>query len=287
MIRLTIRHQTTYRYRKPVILHPHRLMLRPREAHDLRLLSFEVTITPDATLAWSRDVAGNTIATASFHAMTDRLSIGSRAEVELDAEQWPVFDIAASAIFFPFRYSDDELIDLGAMAIPQYPDDTGALRDWVRAFIHAEPADTLSLLKDINAWIPASIPYRSRDDEGTYTPVQTLELRQGTCRDFSVLLVEAARCLGFGARLVSGYLYNPDEAGATPGLGQTTHAWAEIYLPGAGWIAFDPTNATVGGGNLVPVAVGRDIRQVAPVAGSYAGARDDFIDMSPEVFVAA
>lgn len=285
LITLKIRHRTTYRYSKPVSLQPHRLMLRPREGRDLRLVSFHVTIAPDTTLAWSHDVAGNAIATASFHAMTDHLSIDSSTVLQLDAARWPVFDIAASAIFYPFRYSEEDWTDLGALAVQQYPDAKAAVRAWAQAFVRGNPTDTLSLLKDLNAGIPAWVSYESRDDEGTQTPTQTLERRRGSCRDLAVLLAEAARSLGFGARIVSGYLYNPDQTAAVPGLARTTHAWVEIYVPGAGWITFDPTNAAVGGGNLVPVAVGRDIRQVTPVAGSFVGMSDAFLDMSAEVFV--
>ncbi len=140
------------------------------------------------------------------------------------------------------------------------------------------------MLKDLNARIPAWISYESREDEGTQSPAQTLDRRRGSCRDLAVLLAEAARSLGFGARIVSGYLHNPDQ-NAAPGLARTTHAWTEIYVPGAGWITFDPTNGAVGGGNLIPVAVGRDIRQVMPVAGSFVGMSDAFLGMSVEVFV--
>lgn len=282
MITLKIQHRTKYRYGKPVRLQTHRLMLRPREGRDLRLLSSHVTITPDATLAWSQDVAGNAIAMASFRAMTDHLSIDSVTKLELEAARMPVFNIAASAISYPFRYSGDDWSDLGALTVQQYPDATMELLDWARTFVHGNPTDTLSLLKDINAWIPVWIAYESRNDEGTQTPAQTLNRRRGSCRDLAVLLVEVVRSLGFGARLVSGYLYNPDQAGMVP---QTTHAWAEIYVSGAGWITFDTTNATVGGSNLIPVAVGRDIRQIAPVSGCFIGMSEDLQNMSAEVFV--
>ncbi|HTH95921.1 MAG TPA: transglutaminase family protein, partial [Stellaceae bacterium] len=191
----------------------------------------------------------------------------------------------ALAIFYPFQYSEDDLTDLGALAVQQYPDAVTTVRDWARAFVLGNPTDTLSLLKDLNTGILAWVSYESRDDEGTQTPAQTLDRRRGSCRDMAVLLMEAARSLGFGARIVSGYFYDPDRDGAMPGPAPTTHAWTEIYLPGAGWIAFDPTNGTVGGAHLVPVAVGRDIRQVMPVVGSFVGMSDAFLGMSAEVFV--
>jgi len=287
LITLKIHHRTTYRYRQPVSLGPHRLMLRPRESRDLRLLSSDVAVTPTAAVTWAHDVFGNAVATAIFQTMADNLLIESVAELQLDAVAWPVFEIAGSAVFYPFRYSDDERTDLGALAILQYPDPTGQLAGWARAFVRDNPTDTLSLLKDLSAGIPSWISYRSREDEGTQSPTQTLDRGWGSCRDFAVLFVEAARCLGFGARIVSGYLYNPDQDFLGSAGAGTTHAWAEIYVPGAGWITFDPTNRSVGGANLIPVAVARDIRQTMPVTGSFTGLSDAFASMTVEVRVAS
>jgi transglutaminase-like putative cysteine protease len=131
------------------------------------------------------------------------------------------------------------------------------------------------------------ISYQSRESEGTQTPLETLNRGWGSCRDLAVLLIEAARCLGFGARIVTGYLYNPTASkGDTAVVGAgTTHAWADIYLPGAGWIAYDPTNGTVNGSNLIRVAVTRDISQAVPVAGSFVGASDDYLGMTVDVTV--
>lgn len=285
MTRLHIRHQTTYRYRAAVGLHPHRLMLRPRESRELRLLSMELTVDPPARVTWAQDVAGNMIATAAFDEMVDRLTIISASTLDLDAVAWPVFDVAASAIVYPFRYHDDEWTDLGALRVPQYPDPAGTLRNWSRAFVRGDPADTLSLLKDINAGMPAWVTYRSRDAEGTQSPVETLERGSGSCRDIAILFIEAVRVLGFGARIVSAYLYDPAGEVGGSALAGTTHAWAEVYVPGAGWIAFDPTHCRVGGANLIPVAVGRDIRQVMPVTGSFNGPTEAFDSMSVEVAV--
>ena len=285
MIALRILHKTTYRYGCPVSLGPHRLMLRPRESRDLRLISSVVTVTPAAVVTWAQDVFGNAVATATFQTMTDTLVIDSVAELELNAVAWPVFPVAASASSWPFQYSADEWIDLGALTTQQYNDADGRLRDWTRGFIRSNPTDTLSLLKDLSAGVAGSIRYQSCDDEGTQSPVQTLDRGWGSCRDFAVLFVEAARALGFGARIVSGYLYHPDSATVMPADAGSTHAWAEIYVPGAGWITFDPTNRGVGGSNLIPVAVARDIRQAVPVAGSFVGASDAFEGMSVEVLV--
>jgi transglutaminase-like putative cysteine protease len=270
VIALTIRHKTTYRYNRPVSLGAHRLMLRPRESPELRLLSSLLTVTPQAVITWAHDVFGNAVATATFRDMTDQLVIDSSAELQLDAVAWPVFDVAASAITYPFPYSSDERADLGALSVQQYPDPMGRLRVWAEGFVRSRPTDTLSLLKDLSAGVAAWVGYQVREDEGTQSPLETLDRGAGACRDFAVLFAEAARTLGFGARIVSGYLYKPEREGEP----DTTHAWAEVFVPGAGWITFDPTNRSVGGFNLIPVAVGRGIHQVMPVAGSFAGTAD-------------
>jgi transglutaminase-like putative cysteine protease len=262
-------------------------MLRPRESRDLRLISSELTITPEATVTWAEDIHGSEVAMAYFHAPADTLCIDSNVHLELHASAWPVFDVAASAASYPFRYADHERIDLGALAIQQYPDSEGRLRAWARAFVRGNRTDTLSMLKDLSAGVSTWISYQSRDDEGTQTPLQTLDRAWGSCRDFAVLFAEAARSLGFGARFVSGYLFNPDEALIGVSGSGSTHAWAEVFLPGAGWITFDPTNRSIGGFNLIPVAVARDIAQVVPVAGSFVGRTDAFKLMTVSVSVTA
>ena len=260
-------------------------MLRPRESRDLRLMSHTLAITPAPLLTWAHDVFGNAVAMAAFAATTETLVIDSLADILLNAAPWPVFEIAASAISYPFQYSDDERADLGALAIEQYADQAGQLRAWAQGFIRSNPTDTLSLLKDLSLGVAQRITYQSREIEGTQSPTQTLDRGCGACRDFAVLFADATRSLGFGARVVSGYLYNPnqDRAGST-GTG-STHAWAEVYVPGAGWITFDPTNRSVGGFNLIPVAVARDIRQIMPVSGSFIGSTDAFLGMEVEVSV--
>ena len=285
MTALKIHHKTIYRFRQPVSLGPHRLMLRPRETRDLRLMSHTLAVTPSAVVTWAQDVSGNAVGVATFATMTDVLAIDSVADILLNAAAWPVFAIAASAISYPFRYSDDEWTDLGPLTILQYQDPAEQLRNWARGFIRSNPTDTLSLLKDLSIGVAQRISYQSREVEGTQAPTQTLARGWGSCRDFALLFAEAARSLGFGARIVSGYLYNPnqDRIGST-GAG-STHAWAEVYVPGAGWITFDPTNRSVGGVNLIPVAVARDIRQAVPVAGSFIGASDASQGMDVEVLV--
>ena len=285
MTTLRIVHRTAYAFRRQVRPGPHRLMLRPRESRDLKLIRSDLAVSPTATITWAHDVYGNAVATATFGDLTTNLTIECTTELELYAVDWPVFDIAASAIHFPFRYSDDDWKDLGQLSACQYEDPQGQLARWAQGFVAGYSTDTLSLLKDMNAGITARIRYEVREDEGTQSPLRTLERGAGSCRDFAVLLVEAVRSLGFGARIVSGYLCTAGN-GLTGSQGAgSTHAWAEVYVPGAGWITFDPTNLGVGGANLIPVAVARDIRQAMPVVGSFEGAAEDFQQMSVEVEV--
>jgi len=283
---LKIHHQTCYQYRKTLEFGPHRLMLRPRESRNLKLIAHDLELTPTATVTWAHDVFGNAVATATFQTPSDTLVIDSYAELRLDVDQWPVFDISASAAYYPFVLSEDEMVDLGALRLQGYLDTCGQLREWAREFVAGNPTGTLALLKDLCAGVAARVVYEIREEEGTQSPTQTLSRNQGTCRDFAVLFVDAVRSLGFGARIVSGYLYDPDQdAVGSEGAG-STHAWAEVYVPGAGWIVFDPTNRSVGGFNLIPVAVARDIHQTMPVSGSFVGNNDAFEGMHVRVRVA-
>jgi transglutaminase-like putative cysteine protease len=284
---LSIRHKTAYQFRSQVSLNPHRLLLRPREGRDLRLLSNLVHVRPLSELTWAQDVFGNSVAMASFTGSRDSLVVQSSSEVELTSVAWPVFPISASAIFYPFRYTDEEWMDLGALTAPQYRDGAEATLNWAQSFVPTRATDTLSLLRDLNNGVTDRIRYEERDAEGTQSPHETLQLGIGTCRDMATLLAEAARSLGFGSRIVSGYLYDRDMSRLGSASMGSTHAWAEIYIPGAGWITFDPTNQSVGGHNLIPVAVAREIRQVMPVSGSYAGFPGSAVGLTVEVNVSA
>ncbi len=282
---ITITHTTIYRYRVAVVLGPHRLMLRPRETRDLTLTAFDLDITPTAHIDWSHDVAGNAIAIANFDVATETLSIRSHTTAILNAPDWPVFPIAAFATSYPFLYSTEDWTDLGALSAPQYQDDAGRLSNWVEQFVMHRPTDTLSLLKDVSNGITAQITYEIRESEGTQGPLETLDRGCGSCRDFAVLFAEANRTLGFGARLVSGYLYDPSNDRLGSAGSGSTHAWVEVFVPGAGWIPFDPTNRSVGSANLIPVAVARNMSQVAPVTGSFQGEGNDLLSMEVVVRV--
>jgi transglutaminase-like putative cysteine protease len=284
---IKIRHTTIYHFRESVNLSPHRLMLRPRESRELRLMSHVLTTTPDAVTTWAHDVFGNAVALATFAKPASTLVIDSVGDILLNAVEWPVFDIAASAISYPFRYSDAEWTDLGALTLAQFPDPDAQLQKWARGFVRSNPTDTLSLLKELNAGVAQRVQYQSREVEGTQAPNETLNLGSGSCRDFAVLFAEAARQLGFGTRIVSGYLHDPNHILLGSAEGGSTHAWAEVFIPGAGWITFDPTNRSVGGKYLIPVAVARDINHCMPVSGSFFGPSGSFLGMDVRVSVTA
>lgn len=285
MTTLTIHHRTTYRYREPLKFGPHRLMLRPRESRNLRLITHDVVCEPAAKITWAHDVLGNTVATATIAEQSDTLVIDSFAELTLDVDQWPVFDIAASAANYPFLLTEDDMTDLGSLRLQTYLDSAGELRTWAEGFVAGNPTGTLALLKDISAGVAARVTYEVREEEYTQSAEQTLARNKGSCRDFAALFVDAVRSLGFGARIVSGYLFDADQDAIGSAGAGSTHAWAEVYVPGAGWITFDPTNRSVGGHNLVPVAVARHIRQTIPVAGSFMGDESAFEGMDVSVKV--
>jgi transglutaminase-like putative cysteine protease len=281
---LAVEHVTTYRYRRPVALGAHRLLLRPRDGHDLRLIETVLDLSPPGTVRWAYDVPGNSVALASFADEADQLRIGSRLTIARYAAASPRGDVDLAALRYPFVYSMQDRFDLGRMTEQHYIDPSDAVGHWARGFVRGTSTDTLALLGDLNAGIAAQFGYRAREEEGTQTPRETLGRGFGSCRDFAVLLAEAARSLGFGARLVTGYLHQmPVEiAPASPG---STHAWTEIFVPGPGWVAYDPTSGTLGGEELIRVAVGRDIHQIIPVAGTYQGVPDDFLGMEVAVSV--
>jgi transglutaminase-like putative cysteine protease len=289
---LTVHHATTYRYANPVKFGQHRLMLRPRDSHDLRLIDAELTLSPPGKVRWLHDVFGNSVALVDFTQPATELTIMSTLRLERYGLARPDFPLDASAQLYPFVYSASDRTDLGRLLERHYPDPRGQVDEWARQFTPHRPVGTLNLLAGMNKAIRETFTYAARDDEGTQSPIETLASHSGSCRDFALLFIEAARSLGFGARFVSGYLYDPAlDGGATPGAAVqgagATHAWAEVYLPGAGWVEYDPTNGVIAGENLIRVAVTRDPSQAVPIAGSFDGGPSDYLGMRVDVVVSA
>ncbi len=290
MTRLTVRHSTLYRYHRPVRFGEHRLMFRPRDSHDMRLIDTALIINPVARVRWMHDVFSNSIAIAQFDQPATELRFESRIELEHYGQHDPEFPIAPYAQTYPFSYSSEEAPDLMRTWERHYPDPEGKVDRWARGFLEGRSGlETRELLLRLTRAIAGQFAYKRRYAVGVQSPIDTLELGGGSCRDFALLMMEAVRALGLAARFVSGYLYDPAADGEhekLKGAGDT-HAWVQVYLPGAGWVEFDPTNGLIGGANLIRVAVARDPSQALPLQGSYFGASDDFIDMKVEVEVTA
>ena len=261
-------------------------MLTPRSSHHLSLRSTRLSTSPAAAVEWSQDVFGNVIATATFSEPADVLTISGDMVVDQGAPAWPVFKVAPHAHNYPFHYSGAERSALGDLLVPAYEDVTGQLEGWARSIVAGEPTDTLSLLHDLSNAARRAGVYVRRDDEGTQPPAETLRVASGSCRDLATLFIEAARHLGIGARAISGYLYDPTPASTADSRQHgSTHAWAEVYLPCAGWIAFDPTNGRMGEAHLIPVASARNITQIRLVDGSFSGTPEDFLSLEVDVIV--
>jgi transglutaminase-like putative cysteine protease len=283
---LSVRHATTYRYARPVFFGPHRLMLRPRDSHDLHLVDAELTLSPPGALNWMHDVFGNSVALVDFAQAAAELSIVSTLHLERYGLARPTFPIAPEAQMYPFVYSANDRGDLGRLLDRHYPDPRGVVDAWAKRFTPQMPLPTYNLLSNMNGAIRSEFTYAERYEEGTQSPLETLEKKSGTCRDFALLFMEAARSLGFGARFVTGYLYDPalDGGAAMQGAG-STHAWADVYIPGAGWVEYDPTNGLIAGENLIRVAVTRDPSQAIPISGTFTGAGSEFLGITVDVTV--
>ena len=282
---LTVRHRTVYRYREPVGLGEHRMMFRPRESHDLRLVETSLEILPrPATLRWLHDVFDNSVAVAAFSEPTVELSFASTVTLEHHETALPDYALDVEARSFPFPYPEEDQPDLAGGLLRRYPEPE--VDRWAARFpAELGPVGTLGLLHAMSRGIKREFVYERRSEKGVQTPGETLRRGRGSCRDFALLMMEAVRSLGLAARFVSGYIFMPEFEPDPINGGGSTHAWLQVYLPGAGWVDFDPTNDIVGNRNLIRVAVAWDPRQVLPLWGSYFGASGASLGMTVEVGV--
>jgi transglutaminase-like putative cysteine protease len=282
LVKIRIQHRTTYRYAEPVRFGPHRVMLRPREGHDLHISSSIFTIRPAHTVHWLRDVNGNSIALIDFTEPDKEMMVYS--ELVLDHYDSNPFDfhIETYARHYPFVYDPWTLPELTAFTHIIFPADAEKVRLWLSQFW--EPGkliETVTLLQRLNEYIHKTFAYTRRDAPGVQHPGETIQRNSGSCRDFATLFIEACRCWGLAARFVSGYmLCEATEAGRA-----STHAWAEVYLPGAGWKGFDPTSGLFTASQHVAVAVSRHPEAAAPVSGSFVGVPTAFLGITVDVKV--
>jgi transglutaminase-like putative cysteine protease len=286
---LTVRHVTTYRYKQPVAFGEHRMMLRPRDSYDQKLLETRLSIVPDPLdIRWVHDVFGNCVAIARFAGRAQELRFESVIRLDHSPSNALDFQIEDYARRYPFTYGSDDMPDLLRSIERQYLDPEHEVDRWARQFLRQDGrTETTELLAAMTYAIKQNLTYVSRDESGIQDPVRTLKLASGSCRDFAVLMMEAVRSLGLAAHFVSGYLYVPENRHRTRVGGGATHAWLRVYLPGAGWVEFDPTNGIVGSHDLIRVAVVRDPRQAVPVSGTWTGFPSDALGMTVEVEVTA
>jgi len=232
------------------------------------------------------DVFGNCVAVASFDTRAAELRFESNIRLEHTPSNLPDLQIEPQATVYPFSYSDDEMPDLLPYIVRRYPDPENEVRRRVRRFLReGRPNETGALLMTVAAAIHETFGYVRRPEQGTHEPGLTLRLGSGSCRDLALLMMEAVRDLGLAARFASGYLYVPARDGPVPIGGGSTHAWCQVYLPGAGWVEIDPTNGVVGNHDLIRVAVARDPRQAIPLSGSWLGKAETGLGMSVEIRV--
>jgi transglutaminase-like putative cysteine protease len=293
-VRYDITHATEYRYARPVSFGEHRVMFRPRDSHDLRVLATDLQVTPAADIRLIQDSHSNSVALVQPRAPGERLRIVCTFTIEHARSQNLELPVLARADVFPIAYTVDERFDLELYMRPHHDDPGGELTAWAQRFVvgDGQPRSPRAALVAMNRTIREQFLYAARDEEGVQTPHETLERRSGSCRDFALLMMEAARRLGMAARFVSGYLYDPaldqdvDGDGSRDIVGAgATHAWLQVYLPGAGWVPFDPTNNLLGGTELIRVGVARHPAQAAPISGTWFGEPDAYLGMQVDVQV--
>jgi transglutaminase-like putative cysteine protease len=265
---LTIRHVTTYQYPLPVEFGPHRLMLRPRDSFDLRILDTRLSLTPAATVDWIHDVYGNPVAIAHFEEPMDRLEVVSELVLRRYGSSFPRSYSGSSRAFFAPRYTDGERIVLQPFLAPA-TDNGGVMSEWMTDIL-ASGGDEPPLNVLFRA-IHSGFGYAVRYEEGTQDPATTIATKAGSCRDLAWLFIEAARRMGYAARFVTGYLHDAIADGTTRSAVGLTHAWAEIFVPNDGWVEFDPTNALVADPHLIRVAIARVPGDASPISGSFIG----------------
>ena len=277
MRKLEIVHRTRYEYSEPVTLGDHRLMFRPRDSHDLRLLQTGLAIEPAAQVRWIHDPFGNSIAIASFEGSTQALELISTIQLEHFAAPPELSPIEEYARTLPFSYLAEEAPDLLRYVERHYPDPNAEVSTWTKQFLEGDDGtDTFATLTRLCKGIQETLTYAMRFEIGTQPPATTLQSGGGTCRDYALLMMEGVRSLGIAARFITGYLYDPalDAAPGEEVAHAYPHAWLEVYLPGAGWVEFDPTNGIIGSERLIRVGVGRDPEQAMPIKGTFTGAPD-------------
>ncbi len=268
MQRIQITHTTTYSYPEAVKFLEHKLHLRPREGHDIRIEASTLSISPEYQIRWQRDVYGNSVALVDFDEQADVLEIISTVVVEHYETGYKTLELAPHARRFPFQYDTMEQIDLVPYQTPVFTEPSPIFSQWLDEFWQAgSETDTMVFFNGLNRRLADSLQYIVRDEPGVQSPHKTLTSGKGSCRDLATLFIETCRQFGLATRFVSGYLVS---SAAVEDVA-TTHAWSEVYLPGAGWQGFDSTSGELTGGDHIAVAVHRHPEAIPPVSGAFIG----------------
>jgi transglutaminase-like putative cysteine protease len=283
-----ITHTTTYRYANPVTFGTHRAMFLPRRGACARLLSWSASTNVRSKIHWISDARSNTVTVIDFSEGSSELTFTFRVRgIYFGIKGVEAFPLEARAEEVPVQYTSDEWDDLAGYLRPHADDPDGSLAAWTKSFVTGDQDQTIDVLRRMLATFRDKFSYRTRETEGTQTPGETLRTKSGTCRDYAWLMIEALRRLGFASRFVSGYLYDGALDGGAVGMtgSGATHAWLQVFLPGAGWLDYDPTNQINAGFDLIPVAVARHPGQAIPLEGSWFGEAKDYLGMSINVAV--
>jgi transglutaminase-like putative cysteine protease len=283
---LSIRHVTTYHYHQPVAFGVHRMMLRPRDDDDQKVIHSEIEITPKPRqLAWTLDAFGNHVATAEFADRAAELRFASSNRIDHAPAGFGATDIDDFARTYPFAYPAEFRPVLERFAQP--PASRAELDCWSAAFFRTDgSADTHDLLVGMTRTIRRTFRHVARHETGIQSPAHTLDLGSGSCRDLAMLMIAVLRSRGIAARFVSGYLHLPDDHDEDL-TGGNTHAWVQVYVPGPGWIDFDPSGGIVGNRNLIRVAVAHHPGEAIPLQGTWFGNASDHLAMKVAVRVKA
>lgn len=286
MTRLMILHETRYDYDRPVGFGLHRLLIRPRDSHSMRVVEASLKVTPPGEIRWLYDALGNCVCLFQPRGAATALAITSQLVIERFPARLTDVVVSDPRTAVPVVYEREDRTAIAPFMEPATDDPDAALLTWVRGLVERTEEPALDLVLRVNRAIHQTFTYQARGAEGCQAPNETLAWRSGTCRDFAWLMVEALRRLGFAARFVTGYLYSPAlDAGGAPTLrgAGATHAWCEVFLPGLGWIEFDPTNGLAESADLIPIAVTRTPAQAAPVSGSIEGMASSTMTVRVEV----
>ena len=285
---LEIKHVTTYQYRNPVKFGAHRAMFLPRPAARGRLLSWSAKTNLHSRTRWVSDGLSNNVTEIEFDEAGKELTFTFQFRgVHFGGESVEQFALEPRAERVPVQYTPDEWTDLVGFMRPHAEDPDVSVAAWASSFLTGSGNRTIDVLARMLDTFRDTFSYQARVAEGTLSPCEALQSKSGTCRDYAWLMIEALRRLGFAARFVTGYIYDAaldGGAAGTTGSG-ATHAWVQVFLPGAGWMNYDPTNHINAGFDLIPVAIARYPGQAIPLAGSWSGNANDYLGMSINVAV--